>query len=114
MAPPWVRVRTWKEYWAYDRKNPDVFATLEDVALRLFSRTRPDRKFGFNFITVGARWERALASRDDEGFKITDAWHAFHARRFLALHPQHVGRFDLSMSMADHPLAGSMFQGWRW
>jgi hypothetical protein len=47
------------------------------------------------------RWETAIDTRSDDGFKINNNFRAFYSRLFEEDFPQHRGRFRMRASAAD-------------
>jgi hypothetical protein len=67
----------------FHEANPDVYAALEDRALRLHAM---GRSFGIATIYEALRYERLLTAGD--AFKLNNNHRAFYARLLLGAHPE--------------------------
>jgi hypothetical protein len=94
-------------FWIFHRDNPHVYTSLLTMALRLRSAGR--RAFAIESLFGVLRWERAIETSDDSGFKLNDHYTAFYARMLMEKNPALVGFFKLRTSAADrmfeHPNA---------
>jgi hypothetical protein len=90
----------WCGYRAYDMENPTVYPLLERFALERMQRSRG--RFSMKAVVERARWETAITTDDEQGYKINDRWTAFHARRFVETHPEFEDRLEFRVSVADH------------
>lgn len=85
---PAVRVttddlRSAAEQWI--ATNPQVYALFERFALEMHAR---GRKFGVGLLTERVRWECAITTASDDGFKINNNHRAYIGRKLVADHPQ--------------------------
>lgn len=65
--------------------NPQVYALFEQFALEMHAR---GKKFGIGLLTERVRWEHAVSSIGDDGFKINNNHRAYIGRKLIADHPQ--------------------------
>jgi hypothetical protein len=65
--------------------NPQVYGLFERFALEMYAR---GKKFGVGLLTERVRWECAITSTSDDGFKINNNHRAYIGRKLVADHPQ--------------------------
>lgn len=90
-APP--RVLTLAErFEAFDAANPHVWRAFERFA---FEAVRAGRtRIGAKAIWERMRWWSTFETSDPE-FKINNSYTAHYARKWIRLHPEHAGLFEL-------------------
>lgn len=85
----WAGVDTKKErrFAQYDADNPRIWLMFERFTLELIRRGF--QRHSAYAVMHRVRWETATASDDQEatGFKISNGWIPFYARKFNALYP---------------------------
>lgn len=70
------------DFEQFDAAHPDIWELFEAVALQAVRERRSRSSLD---VLHRLRW--------DHGIVISNGWCAFYARKFLAAHPQYVGRF---------------------
>lgn len=76
---------------AYHKAHPEVWDLFVKLTMNRIAK-------GFTHYGVGAifgqmRWEMASPTADAAQFKVNNNFHAFYARRFHRMYPQHDGFF---------------------
>ena len=90
------------EVAAFHKKHPEVW--------KLFVRFTQQRiGHGFSHYSVNAiferiRWETDVAVDGASSFKLNNNYRAFYARRFMRLHPEHVGFFRTRKQLSKDDL----------
>ena len=66
-------------------QNPHVYALFERFAMQMHAR---GRRFGVKALAERVRWECAVTSVSDDGYKIANNHTAYVARRLIRDHPE--------------------------
>lgn len=82
----------WKKFREYDFENPHIWTEFEKQTLEAMEKGF--QKIGAHFILQIIRWETGIRARN-ESFKVGNNYFPYYARKFLLLHPEAKGIFDL-------------------
>ncbi len=80
------------QWWAFHRRNPGVFKSFRDNALRMKACGR--KRYSAWAIINKVRWDYDLKTEGDE-FKINNNHIALYARYMIHKHPEFKGFFNL-------------------
>lgn len=92
-----LKPRLVREFEAFHRDNPQVYALFVRFALQAAGRRS---HFGAKAVFERMRWHAAFDVTGDE-FKVNNNYTAFYARLFERDYPQHAGFFRQRASVAD-------------
>lgn len=70
---------------AWLRKNPEVYGLYERFAAEM---AKTGRRFGVKLLTERVRWECAVRTSGEDGFKINNNHTAYIARKLVTDHPE--------------------------
>ena len=76
----------------FHRENPRIYAAFERMALQAIAKGKT--KLSAKMIVNVIRWNEYIET-NGEPYRINDAFHAYYARLFMLLHPEHMGIFEL-------------------
>jgi hypothetical protein len=79
-----------KDWWAWHKDNPMVWAYFEKYALEAVAKGR--KKISHWLIINRIRWEVSIVTTGED-FKISNDYIAFYARLWKAKYPQHKDLF---------------------
>ena len=88
-----------ERFEAFDAANPRVYDLFERFALEAIRRGK--RKLGGRLIIERIRWEYAISTDSDDGFKINGNHAPFYVRKFIRQYPGYRSMFELRASLAD-------------
>ena len=78
---------------AFDDANPQVYRLLRELALDLVHRGH--RVIGIGMLFEVVRWQHAMRTTDDTGYKLNNSYRAHYARRLMKDEPELQGVFNL-------------------
>jgi hypothetical protein len=84
---------------AMDAENPEVWRLFEAFTFHMIGRGF--RHYSADAVLHRVRWETAMSVDDGSGYKISNVWSAWYARKFHRTHPEHFGFFRNRQSQAD-------------
>lgn len=87
------------KFLAYHAENPHVMDLI--VAKVRWLVSRGFRHFGMKAIFENLRWEHAIETRDESGFKLCNTYTSRYSRLVEELHPDLVGFFRLRELRAE-------------
>lgn len=79
--------------------NPHVFAELRALALR--AKASGIERWSVDALFHVLRWERAIATRSDDGFRLNNNYTSHYARRLMDEVPELAGFFNTRRSSAE-------------
>jgi hypothetical protein len=82
-----------------DADNPEVWRLFEQFTFHMIGRGF--RHYSADAVLHRVRWETATQLDDGSGYKISNIWSAWYARKFHRAHPDHAGFFRCRASLAD-------------
>jgi len=82
-----------ERFQEYHRKNPLVYKLFKQFAFRAFHSGR--RHFSAKAIMERVRWEVAMSTQDDEGFKINNNYTSRYARLLVEEYPVFENFFEM-------------------
>lgn len=77
---------------AFDAANPAVYELLKQLALDLVHRGHDRIGIGMLFEVV--RWQHAMRTSDDSGYKVNNSYRAFYARKLMDQEAELQGVFE--------------------
>ena len=76
----------------FHARNPQVYETLRDLALDLVDRGKT--KIGIAMIYEVLRWQHAMRTKDDNGYKLNNDFRSRYARLIMDNEPRLAGVFE--------------------
>ena len=83
-APVIFRRPMWVAFKRFHRENPHVYRLIERFAHEAYNAGRTN--FSISMVVERIRWETAIVTRSDDGFKIPNDHRAYYARLYMAKH----------------------------
>jgi hypothetical protein len=86
----------------YDELNPEIWKEFEKIALNLITKYNRKRYSAYAIMEI-IRYHTVIsgASGDDE-FKVNNDYRSWYARKFVNVHPEHKGFFELRSKQAEN------------
>lgn len=81
-----------KKFKEFDRRNPQVYKSLVDLAYQL--RERGHKVIGIKMLIEVVRWQTKLKTTDED-YKINNNYAPFYARKIMNDNPSLDGMFNL-------------------
>lgn len=81
-----------RKFSDFDRKNPQVYKELVELALQAKHRGR--RKIGIGMLFEVLRWNRFILTTDPD-FKLNNNYRSRYARKLMAEHRELEGIFEI-------------------
>lgn len=82
-------------FWEFHSANPKVYSLLVKFAHQWRQKRGDQAMLGISELFERVRWEVALATVEDENFKLNNNHRAFYARLIMDRHPELDGIFRL-------------------
>lgn len=82
-----------ERFEVFHAQNPRVYELFDRFAMDAVRAGR--KRIGAKMLWERMRWYTSVETKDPEGWKLNNDWHAFYARLWLACHPEHENFFEL-------------------
>ena len=83
-----------QEFWQFHQKNPHVYQLLVELAFQ-WKRRRPQSHLGIAALFERLRWEMAIQTESDDGYRLRNDLRSFYARWIMHQEPELIGLFEL-------------------
>lgn len=83
-----------RDFWEFHQKNPHVYQLLVELAFQ-WKRRRPRSQLGIAALFERLRWEMAIQTESDDGYRLRNDLRSFYARWIMHQEPELIGLFEL-------------------
>ena len=90
---------SYEKWWDFHQNNLHVYIALRQLALGLVDRGHT--KIGIGQLFEVLRWQHAMRTRDDSGFKLNNDYRAFYSRMLAKNEPRLANVFEMRKANCD-------------